>query len=168
MGTGGGDPPGPDCNSGEPLEVPEESWTYVSFPGTACGYAGEAGIAVNPTSASDDLLIVLDGGGACFNESDCASSFLDGLNEPDVFGHIEWIELFNRTSPSNPFADWSYVFVPSLGGSFADAWVHWLPRRRWPAANDSPGPTALGACVGFARDRRAALKTAERVGEGAG
>jgi hypothetical protein len=114
-GSGGA---APACDSGEPLETPAETWTYVSIPGTECGNGSPAALVINPTRRSRHLLVALEGGGACFNEGDCGSSFLDGINERDVADHIFYTSLFERDLASNPFADYSYVYVPYCTGDF--------------------------------------------------
>ena len=108
----------PDCDLGEPLDVPAMEWTYVPVDGTQCAFDGTAGFFVNPSATSDELLIVLEGGGACFNEGDCQSSMLYGFDPIDAMGPIEYDGLFDRSSASNPFSQYSYVYVPYCTGDF--------------------------------------------------
>ena len=110
--------PGPACDIGEPLDVPDETWTTIFTPGTACANAGEAGFVVNPSPRGANLLIFFRGGGACFNEKDCASSLLDGFTEQEAIDLARGRPTFDRNDPDNPFADWDYVFVPYCTGDF--------------------------------------------------
>jgi hypothetical protein len=71
-----------------------------------------AGLNVNLNSASDKVMIFLQGGGACFDSLTC------GSNPPDVSGQRigPAAGLFQRGHADNPVADWNYVFVPYCTG----------------------------------------------------
>lgn len=73
------------------------------------------GTLLNPDS--DQLLIFLDGGGACFNGLTCAFN-LDAFSEDDFYLRLATEEslLLNRTSDSNQFKDWNVIFVPYATG----------------------------------------------------
>lgn len=113
-----GDPIGPDCTSGEPIDAAPETWTWIPFPDTHCALDGNAGIAINPAARGNKLLIALEGGGACFTESDCQSSRLNGIDDAAVLGMLAAPGPFDRSLASNPFAEYSYVFVPYCTGDF--------------------------------------------------
>ncbi len=111
----------------QPLVVPDETWTYVAFPGTACGNGTEAGIAVNPTPASDKLLIYFQGGGACWDQLTCALAqtavhvmdvgpLTQATFDEEVANNAGYQQLFDRANPTNPFADYDWVFVPYCTG----------------------------------------------------
>ena len=51
-----------------------EKWTWVPFADAKCRDGSSTGIAVNPSSGSDKLMIFLQGGGACFNATTCAGN----------------------------------------------------------------------------------------------
>jgi hypothetical protein len=106
------------CDETLALDVPDETWTWVPFPETSCAYAGNAGIFVNPSSRTRNLMIYLQGGGACFHENDCEASQLDGIDEALVIEEMADRPQLDRTVPSNPFADYDYVFVPYCTGDF--------------------------------------------------
>src|SRR5262245_54405098 len=61
---GGGGPDGP-------INVPPNEWTFVDFPDALCMDGSPTGIAVNPNPDSDDVVIFLQGGNACFNNASC-------------------------------------------------------------------------------------------------
>lgn len=116
-------------NGFEPgITAPAETWTWVPFSNARCGDGSTAGIGVNFTSASDRLLIYLQGGGACWDYATCylfdtATNFTGGYSELDFEADVAddtGIALpggfFDRTAAANPFRDYSYVFVPYCTG----------------------------------------------------
>jgi hypothetical protein len=140
---------------GTPLEGPINEWEWFDIPGTMCGNGEPTGLAVNWGTGSD-LLIVHDGGGACWDEASCtvlpklgASSeyinqgysratfekaFANPANVPSGLGGppLSHNGLFDRTSAKNPFRDSSYVFLPyctgDLSGGDATQQFHFPPR----------------------------------------
>ncbi len=63
-----GGTPGPVLTPGE--------WTWLPVEGSKCASGSTAGIGVNPSTASGDLLIFMQGGGACWNQGTCVPSLL--------------------------------------------------------------------------------------------
>lgn len=117
--TGEGTSGGPlVCDPTEMLDVPDDTWTWVPFPETSCAYDGTAGIFVNPSPRTRNLMIYLQGGGACFHENDCESSQLDGIDDALVIADMGGRPQLDRTVVTNPFADYDYVFVPYCTGDF--------------------------------------------------
>ncbi len=111
----------PDANVGGPpdLGTPAATWTWVPIEGTQCMNGTATGIGVNP-GTSGDLVLYLQGGGACFNGASCAS-----VANPDGFGAAEMAGvvsdygnagLFDRTDAANPLKDATFVFVPYCTG----------------------------------------------------
>jgi hypothetical protein len=115
------------CGSEDPAgaEVPAEAlprntWTWVDVPGTACGDGSQTGVAVNPGDG-DEVLVFLDGGGACWDALTC---FTLGLAKPGPFGSAEFAArvadvpgtILDRAAPGNPFARYTLVFVPYCTG----------------------------------------------------
>jgi hypothetical protein len=105
---------GPPAPLGTPLpETPEGQWTWVAFTDTRCRDGSATGLAVNMSTASPNVMVFLDQGGACFNTSTCGfnrSSFGAADLMPQTQG------IFRRSDPDNPVRDWSYVFVPYCSG----------------------------------------------------
>src|SRR5215472_8194264 len=52
------------------------TWTWIPIAGSMCASGSAAGFGVNPSGAGDDLLIYLEGGGACWNQGSCIPSLL--------------------------------------------------------------------------------------------
>src|SRR4051794_38185775 len=76
-------PGGPDAG----FTIPLETWTWLDVPGMVCGNGSPTGIAVNPSTKSQKLVILFEGGGACWEAAACygivipvTASHLDGFN----------------------------------------------------------------------------------------
>jgi hypothetical protein len=98
---------------GQPITATDLTWTWVDFPDAQCRDGTPTGLMVNFNSASDKLVIFLEGGGACFNPLTCAGnpSHADATDTFPPTGGI-----FNRTDTANPVADWNYVYIPFCTG----------------------------------------------------
>lgn len=101
-------------------EAPENTWTWIPVPGTRCMNDTETGFAVNRSTASNNVVIFLEGGGACFNDFTCATVAHSG-----GFGMSDFTDLvrtygsrgiFNRADADNPFRDWTLIFIPYCSG----------------------------------------------------
>jgi hypothetical protein len=130
-GAGEGDPdagvetPGPDA-APPAFPVAEREWAWMPVDGTRCMNNSSTGMGLNLDGAADQVLIYLEGGGACFNSFTCS-----GVAHPNGFGEadLEAVArevgargIFNREDPDNPFRDWNYVFIPYCSGDiFAGA-----------------------------------------------
>ncbi len=141
--TGGSGGSGGGITPGDVIDAPNETWTWVPFADSACGNGSPTGIAISKTSRSDKLLLFLNGGGACWDQLTCdtlnlASYINTGFGEADAtqsFGTLGGTGIFNRDNPDNPFADYSFVFVPYCTGD-----VH---------AGDNPNAPDGKAHVGY-------------------
>lgn len=99
----------PDCTVVLPLSTPTLQWTYVEVPGTVCMNGDTAGFGVSLNPASKNVMIYLEGGGACFNEL-CDFTAFSVPFIPPIDG------IFNRDNPGNPVKDWSMIYVPYCTG----------------------------------------------------
>jgi len=112
--------PGP-IEPGPPISAAANTWTWVPIDGTACGNGSATGIGVNPTAASTDVVVYLQGGGACWDDLTCftigTASNLDGYGQTAFATEpVLGAELFDRAAAGNPFQHASYVFVPYCTG----------------------------------------------------
>lgn len=99
----------PDCTKVEPIDTPALEWTYVKVPGTLCMNGDTAGFGISLNPDSKDVMIYLEGGGACFNDVCDFSAFsIPFIPPPDG--------IFNRKNPDNPVKDWSMIYVPYCTG----------------------------------------------------
>jgi hypothetical protein len=118
---GGGTGGGPDAAPiGTGIDAPPLQWTFIEIEGSRCMNDTATGIGVNINPDSRELLVYLEGGGACFNQFTC-----QGVAHQDGFGEATFNQiandfgsrgLFNRNAETNPFRDHSYVFVPYCTG----------------------------------------------------
>lgn len=105
-----------------PITATAETWTWVGFPDSACGNGVATGIGVNLTSRSTDVLIYLQGGGACWDSVTCgylhtATATDTGYTASSFSGdNTKLAAPFSRTTATNPFKDMSYVYVPYCTG----------------------------------------------------
>ncbi|HTB75438.1 MAG TPA: pectin acetylesterase-family hydrolase [Polyangiaceae bacterium] len=99
-----------------------ETWSWVPVGGAICRDGSPTGFGVSVGSATDKVMIYLEGGGACFNaltcgmnpakygESDFTSDFV-GATAP----HAN-LGIFNRGFAANPVKDWTFIYVPYCTG----------------------------------------------------
>jgi hypothetical protein len=129
-GIGNGDAGGLANVDTTPIDISKTAmmWSWVSMDGAVCRDGSPTGIGINVNPASKELMIYLEGGGACYNSITC------GMN-PSCFGPpghpcggsfnydtrlgtsaSGQDGLFNRTDPGNPVKDWNFVYVPYCTG----------------------------------------------------
>jgi len=123
--SGSTPPPGPIGypEVGSPLAgLPAAgSWSWVEFPDSSCDEGTPTGIAVNP-GTGPDLLVFLDGGGACWDYLTCYSLNLAkhgpvGLAQFQARLQNELPgSILDRSLAGNPYADATLVFVPYCTG----------------------------------------------------
>jgi hypothetical protein len=114
--------------SGHPVDktpitgLKADKWTWVPFSGALCRDGSSTGIGVN-LGTSKNLMIFLEGGGACFNFQTCSqneSSFHESdfqtLTTSNWRSYQVNVGVFDRTNAQNPVQDWSYVYVPYCTG----------------------------------------------------
>jgi hypothetical protein len=127
------------------VQLTENVWTWVDVPGTQCSDGSHTGLAVNPAPAGPDgeLLIFLNGGGACWDDFTCNTL---SLATPGPFGRAEFEQgiaaggdagtILDRTVTGSPFGGATLVFIPYCTGD-----VHWgkaaLPGDSWRFAGDA-------------------------------
>jgi len=100
------------------LGTTPNKWVYVPVDGSKCLDNSPTGIGVN-LGTSGDLVIYMEGGGACFNDSTCSH-----VAHPSGWGPAGFdvniapynIGLFDRLDDANPLHDATFVFVPYCTG----------------------------------------------------
>lgn len=109
----------PEITFGEPITAPDLTWTFVDFPDAFCMNGTATGIGVNINPASDQLVIYLEGGGACFDPLSCATvAGASGFDDRDFASYATSLTrgFFDRDDTDNPVREASYVFVPYCTG----------------------------------------------------
>src|SRR5690554_3592056 len=102
-----------------PTEL-ELGWVYQPLEGTACGGGGLAGLGLDLNPESTDLVIFLNGGGACWDGTSCyvlnAAINIEGEYTAAKFEAevrpLVASGLFDRDDEANPWPVASYAFVP--------------------------------------------------------
>jgi hypothetical protein len=120
----------------------DNTWTwYDAVPGAMCADGSATGFAVNPLSTGNGkVMIFLEGGGMCGDAASCqgpfktathfnygASTFASEMTSSGskaevvnvaLFASYTWNKtqgtrgIWDRTSSSNPFKSYNYVFIP--------------------------------------------------------
>jgi hypothetical protein len=113
---------------GQPIAASSGQWTWVDFDNAFCANGSTTGLGINPSSTSSNVLIYLEGGGACWDALTCyttqtaanvetgygASQFQTESTDTSYLAQKDG--FFDRTSATNPFKDYSYVYVPYCTG----------------------------------------------------
>lgn len=113
----GGPAVGPASGPDDPISAPSERWTWVGVPASTCGDGTPTGIGVNPTSRSTDVVIYLQGGGACWDQN-CyplaQGGFVAMAYGPEQLSAEPLLSdpAFDRANPASPWRGASFVFVP--------------------------------------------------------
>lgn len=122
-------PTTPPLPLGAPITAPLEQWTWVDIDGSACGDGSPTGFAVNLTDKSKDVLVWLEGGGACWDGDSCwgavpTAFYMTGYGAAQLAldPQLTLLYTLNRNDSGNPFRDYNMVFVPyCTGDSFSGA-----------------------------------------------
>lgn len=115
-GTGEQRPPAP------PPPAYDE-WVKIELPDTYCSDGSQYKFFVNWHEGSDDLLVMFEPGGACWDYASCSGE-LGKLGAANPYGipddHMDkWSihsPLVRRDSEQNPMRTWNMVFVPYCTG----------------------------------------------------
>lgn len=107
---------------GEPITAPAGQWSWIDFEDSYCDDGTTTGIGINPSATSNNVIIFMNGGGACWDWQTCVV-FNTSTHGP--FGEAQFNSLagalanagiFDADDPNNVFADWTKVFVPYCTG----------------------------------------------------
>lgn len=107
-----------------PIVADERTWTFIPFPESRCANGTATGIGVNLAADSDELVLYLQGGGACASGEDCfgaaptAANIESGYGEAQFQseGNLSGIVFIDRLALDNPYRDASFAFVPYCTG----------------------------------------------------
>ena len=88
-----------------------------------CGNGSQYKFFVNYSETSDDVMMIFEPGGACWDYESCTGQTSLGAANPDGIpdDHLTGFlsvhtPLLNRDFPDSPVADWNYVFMPYCTG----------------------------------------------------
>lgn len=112
------DPPtGPEDEVFAEAEANVGQWTFIEVEGAQCRDGSDTGFGIRLQEGADDLVIYLEGGGACFNSATCAGND-PNYTESDFTAFAAQrggLGIFS-TAASNPVGDWNAVYVPYCTG----------------------------------------------------
>ena len=107
--------------------APAGAWRWVPVEGAVCRDGSPTGLFVKFSDASRNLMIYLEGGGACFNDVTCSFTprnikesvlgetmgTVRALARPQIPGSDG---IFDTTKAANPVREWNMVYVPYCTG----------------------------------------------------
>jgi len=119
----GGDP---NDDTEEVLNPPRDiydSWVKVEPPGIVCGNGSQYKFFVNYSNTTDNLVVVFEPGGACWDYESCTgqngirgAANIDGIPD-DHWEMAPFISPFlSRFDDTNPSREWNMVYVPYCTG----------------------------------------------------
>ena len=109
----------------EPAPPPPsyDEWVKIELPDTYCSDGSQYKFFVNWHEGSDDLMVIFEPGGACWDYESCSGEFgIMGAANPNGIpdSHMNtWglhSPLVRRDSAQNPMRDWNIVFIPYCTG----------------------------------------------------
>jgi hypothetical protein len=99
-------------------------WVWTDVAGAKCRDGSQTGFAANLASPpSTNLVIYLEGGGACIDQFFCSP-----IASPEAFNDSDFATwkasttgdansgIFNRSDMANPVAGWNFVYIPYCTG----------------------------------------------------
>lgn len=106
-----------DDNLLEEAEANPGDWFFVQPEGMECRDGSATGFGIRFQEGAENLVIYLEGGGACFNEATCATN-------PSSFSSTDFQTLEAQrgnaglfdTTEDNPIGDWNAIYVPYCTG----------------------------------------------------
>ena len=120
--AGCGSSPGDDAILNPTRDV-YENWIKIEPPAAVCGNNSQYKIFANFSAKSDNLVVVFEPGGACWDYESCTGkNGIRGAANPhgipdDHFDLAQYISPFlSRFDDTNPSRDWNMIYVPYCTG----------------------------------------------------
>src|SRR3954471_2004129 len=117
---------GDNTDANEILNPPRdtyETWQKIEPPGVLCGDGSPYKFFVNFSAKSDNLVVVFEPGGACWDYDSCAGrNGIRGAANPHGLPDDHWelapfiSPFLSRFDDTNPSKDWNMVYVPYCTG----------------------------------------------------
>ncbi len=118
---------GDNLDEGETILNPPrdayETWLKIEPPGVTCGNGTPYKMFVNFSGKSDNLVVVFEPGGACWDYDSCAGrNGIRGAANPDGIPDDHWelapfiSPFLSRFDDTNPSREWNMVYVPYCTG----------------------------------------------------
>ncbi len=110
----------PDGGGAAPIEATPGTWTWIDFPDSSCDDGSPTGIGVNLSSTSDNVLVYLEGGGACATFATCVTA---PTYSKGPFGKTQFdaavpgfTGILDKGHSATPLHDWNMVYIPYCTG----------------------------------------------------
>ncbi len=104
----------------------DEGWHFESVDGMMCGGGDATGIGVNPGSNAEQLVVLMAGGGGCWDTASCfvfetAANLETAWGATHLANEVVALDasgMLDRTDLDNPYRNATYVYVPYCTGDF--------------------------------------------------
>ena len=108
------------CDLADPFECAKnnpDTWVWAEIEGMICRDGSGTGIGIRMQENEKNLVIFLEGGGACYNPTTCGgpSSFVQADFE-DKMRNLGRTGIFDDKNVENPVQDWNIIYVPYCTG----------------------------------------------------
>jgi hypothetical protein len=116
------------CGGGDegiqnPIRDEYDTWLKVEPEGAVCGNGSQYKFFVNYSDTSDNLAVVFEPGGACWDFDSCTgrngirgAANVDGIPDDHYYLGTAISPFLNRHDPQSPSKDWNLVYVPYCTG----------------------------------------------------
>ncbi|MFT3923732.1 MAG: pectin acetylesterase-family hydrolase [Myxococcales bacterium] len=105
-----GDSPDSDGDTMGEEQPFDRKWDTMQFPDAFCRDGSNASILISKNPNSKNLMIFLEGGGACYDDLTCLANPPSTLVLPMTDG------IWDETKKNNPVKGWNMVYVPYCTG----------------------------------------------------
>jgi hypothetical protein len=113
--------------SDEPAHNPPReqyfTWQKIEIPGAACGDGSQYKMFANFSNTSDNLVVVLEPGGACWDYDSCTgrngirgAANVNGLRDDHFLLAPSISPFLNRNSVDSPSTEWNMLYLPYCTG----------------------------------------------------
>jgi hypothetical protein len=147
------------------LGTTPKTWEYVPIPGAQCMNGTPTGLGVN-LGTSGEVVIYMEGGGACFNTETCKHVAHASGWGPDQFavnvGPYN-VGIFDRLDDFNPFRDATFIFVPYCTGD-----VHAGSKPDGPDGRKFVGYQNVGLYLDYIKSKSTDVRRVILTGSSAG
>lgn len=101
-----------------PFEIEDSRWVFVKDENMQCMDGSTTGFGFRYNPESEGLMVHMQDGGGCFNDISCQNAAnRNGFTESDFWSsNFRDISLLNTVDPTNPFKNYSHVFIPYCSG----------------------------------------------------
>jgi hypothetical protein len=123
-GSPSGNPTGTGTAPAQPVTAPAGQWTWIDEPASRCADGSPTGFGVNLAPGAKQVLLFLQGGGACWDGATCWGPVSTSFYIRTGYSKVEFetdilrpvMLPLRREDPTNPFNQMHLVYVPYCTG----------------------------------------------------